>query len=200
MDWFLNNIVETITIIALLINTVALLFVIYQTYIAEESLSATKKSIDNAKTQRQLEILPNANWVIEVRVNLEFWKRDLEEKQCKLKQGVSKRDGAILQGLSNTRIKNPEDLALSYFVYEKIPPWLKELWISGAQYYYNAIAPLPYIWRKNSPNFDYAESWSKERCTESIESISILLCYLDEMVPPVILDTPASISRKEFFK
>ena len=81
-----------------------------------------------------------------------------------------------------------------------MPSWLRELWMSGAQYYYDAIAPLPYVYKDGKPNYNYAQSWIEERSEDSLRAISKLLEYLKDMVPPVILNTPASLSDKDFLR
>ena len=196
----MNPFINIATLVALLINTIALIVVIYQTRIARRSLTVTKKSIDDAKTQRQLEILPKFTWVIEVQVQLEHWKKDLQEKKDMLQKGVDKKDKDMFKKASDTKIKSPKDLSLNRFIYDNMPSWLRELWMSGAQYYYDAIAPLPYVYKDVTPNYSYAQSWIKERSEDSLRAISKLLEYLKDMVPPVILNTPASLSDKDFLR
>lgn len=194
----MNSFIEIATLVALFINTIALIVVIYQTRIAKQSLTTTKKSIDDAKTQRQLEILPKSTWVIEVQVQLEYWKKDLKEKRDLLQKGVDEKNDEMFQKASDTRIKSPKDLSLNKFLYDNMPAYLRELWMSGAQYYYNAIAPLPYVYKDENPNYSYAESWIKERGEDSLQAISKLLEYLKDMIPSVILNTPASLSDEDF--
>ncbi len=196
----MNSFINIATLVALLINTIALIVVIYQTYIARRSLTVTKKSIDEAKTQRQLEILPKFTWVIEVQVQLEYWKKDLQGKKDMLQKGVDKKDEDMFKKASDTRIKSPKDLSLNRFLYDNMPSWLRELWMSGAQYYYDAIAPLPYVYKDAIPNYSYTQSWIKKRSEDSLRAISKLLEYLEDMVPPVILNTPASLSDEDFLR
>lgn len=196
----MNLFIDIATLVALFINTIVLIVVIYQTRIAMQSLTATKKSIDDAKTQRQLEALPKFTWVIEVQVQLEYWKKDLQEKRDLLQKGVDEKNDEMFQKASNTRIKNLKDLSLDRFLYDNMPAWLRELWMSGAQYYYDAIATLPYVYKDEKSNYSYAGSWIKERCEDSLQAISKLLEYLKDMVPPVILNTPASLSDKDFLR
>ena len=196
----MNDFIQTATIIALIVNTFALLFVIYQIWLAKQSLSATRKSVDDAKTERQLEILPKFTWVIQVQVDLERWKGDLHEKQEKLQLSLSKKDENILKELSNTRIKSSKDLKLNRFLYENMPAYLREIWMSGAQYYYNAVASMQYLWKEDGgPRYSLAEGL-KNRCTESENAIDILLGYIKDMVPSVMLSTPASLSDEDFLR
>jgi len=196
----MDSFIEITTLIALLVNTIALTIVIYQTSIAKRTLTITKKSIDDAKTQRQLEILPKFTWVIEVQAQLEHWKKDLWERKDKLQKGLNEKNAEIVKDASNTRIKSPKDLSLNKFLYDNMPSWLRELWMSGAQYYYDAIAPLPYVYKDEKPNYSYAQSWLNERSEDSLQAISKLLEYLKDMVPQVILNTPASLSDKDFLR
>ncbi len=185
--------------ITLIINTAALLFVIYQTWLANQSLAATRKSIDDAKIQRQLEVLPEAFYVIHVRVNLENWKKDLIEKRDKLELAIKNNDDDILRELSEIHIKNPGDLDLSRFLFDKMPAWLGQIWISGAQYYYNATASFQELWGRGGGQYSLAKALIVQ-CVESEKSISVLLGYIKDMVPFVILDTPASLSNDKFFR
>lgn len=196
----MNSFINIAMLAALLINTIALIVVIYQTRIARRSLTVTKKSIDDAKTQRQLEILPKFAWVIGVQVQLEHWKEDLQKKKDMLQKGVDKKDEDMFKKASDARIKSPKDLSLDRFLYDNMPSWLRELWMSGAQHYYNAIAPLPYVYKDATPDYSYAQIWIKERSEDSLRAISKLLEYLEDMIPPVILNTPASLSDKDFLK
>lgn len=195
----MNSFIETTTLVALLINTIALIIVIYQTILTKKSLIITKESIDDAKTQRQLEILPKVFSVINVREQLEGWEKDLQRRKDILQKGVNRKDDKIIKIASSTTIKSPKDLSLNKFLYTNMPSWLRQLWMSGAQYYYNAIAPLSYICKDEKPDYKYAQVWINEDGKNSLEAISKLLEYLKDMVPSVILNTPASLSDEKFF-
>ena len=54
---------------------------------------------------------------------------------------MNKINDEMFQKASDTRIKSPKDLSLNKVLYNNMPAWLRELWMSGAQYYYDAIAP-----------------------------------------------------------
>lgn len=196
----MGNFIDTATVAALIINTFALLFVILQTWLAKQSLNETRKSINDAKIERQLEILPKFAWVMEVQVRLEYWRKNLQEKQAKLQLALSQKNDNILKELSNNNIKNPKDLALNKFLYDNMPPWLREIWISGARYYYDAVASMQYLYQEDGiAEYSLAETL-RNQCMESERSISVLLEYIKDMVPSVILNTPASLSDKDFLR
>lgn len=186
--------------IALFINTLALLVVVYQTWLTERALRATKESIDNAKVERQLEVLPKFGWVIHVQVDLEKWKRDLSEKRQELREAIRTRNATVLQRIAKGSPNRPQDLGLRRSVYDNMPSWIREIWVSGAQYYYDAASPLSFVWRDGAAHFDYAESWVKDRGQASERAISILLSYIKDMVPPVILSMPARLSDNDFLR
>ena len=196
MDLF----IKIATIVALVVNTIALIVVIFQTIFTKRSLNITKQSIDDAKTQRQLENLPKFTWIIEVQVQLEHWKKDLQERLELLQKGINEKNNETIQKASNTKITQPKDLSLNKFLYDNMPTWLRELWMSGAQYYYDAITPLSCAYKDGEPNYDYSQSWIDERGKDSLYALSKLLEYLKDMVPPVILNTPASLSDKDFLR
>lgn len=195
-----DSFVNIATFIALVINAITLSVVIWQTHITKQSLVTTRKSVDDAKTQRQLEILPKFTWVIEVQVHLKNWKKDLQQRKYLLQEGVCARDDKMFIKASDTRIKSPKDLSLNRFLYDNMPSWLRELWMSGAQYYYDAIAPLSCVYKDEKPDYSYAQSWIEERAEDSLRAISKLLEYLEDMVPPVILNAPARLSDKDFLR
>lgn len=195
----MNNFTGIATVITLIINTAALLLVIYQAHLSKQALSATRKSIDDAKTERQLDVLPKINWIITVQVCLKNWEQSLQEKQVKLLRALNEKDDNILTALANTHIKSPKDLALDRFLYDNMPTWLREIWMSGAQYYYDAMAPMQCLWKESvGAQYPIADSLN-ERCAESEKAISVLLEYIKDMVPQVILNTPASLSNETFF-
>jgi len=189
----------TLTIIALFINTLALLVVIYQTRLTKSSLLATKESVDDAKRKRQLEILPKFNWVIQVKVDLEGWRENLQKAQRQLQNAVKEKDQNIFKVLAASKLKGPKDLGLNRFAYDNMPSWLREIWMAGAQYYYDAMSSLPYVWRKDEPDYNFANSWIEKKGT-ALQSISTLLGLLEDMIPTVMLNAPASLSDEDFLK
>jgi len=186
------NIIDFVTIAALFIT-------IYQSILTKKALLETRKSIEQDKINRQLSLLPKVGWIIQVRVELELWQKELEERSVKLKEALLKNDENILKELSGARIKKPSDLGLSKYQYDKMPEWLSEIWLSGAQYYYDAMASMFYLYEDGKGKFVLAEGLSN-RCVKNGTSIKKLLEYISDMIPEVILETPASTNNSEFFR
>lgn len=190
---------DIITIVTSIATLAALGFTIYQASLAKKALLETKKSIDQEKVNRQISLLPKFQWIIQVEVELKMWQEELEEMSKKLTEAVTNKNETILKEFPHSRIKKPSDLHLSEYQYKEMPNWLSQLWISGAQYYYSGLGSSEYLYKDNKPDYFFAEMLIK-RCGESSRAIALLRGYISDMIPEVILETPASVSTSEFFK
>lgn len=193
------NILDIITVITSITTLIALGFTVYQARLTRDTLIETKKSIDQEKVNRQISLLPKFEYIIEVDVELKHWQEDLEERSKKMKMALERKDSGILEELSKTRTRKPNDLRLSKSQYEKMPDWLSQLWLSGAQYYYDAMASMQFLYKDNKGEFGLAEMLY-QRCDGSAHSISELRGYISGMIPEVILETPASTRNGDFFR
>lgn len=197
VTWVL--IMNIITIATSVATLVALGFTIYQARLTRETLIETRKSIDQEKVNRRISLLPKFDWIIQVEVELKQWQEELETRSKKLKDAFENKDSSILEELSKTKTRSPSDLRLSRYQYEKMPDWLSQLWLSGAQYYFDAMASMQFLYKNNKGEFGLAEMLF-QRCDESVYSIAELRKYISDMVPEVILETPASTRNSEFFR
>lgn len=193
------SIMDIITILTSIATLVALGFTIYQARLTRDTLLETKKSIDQEKVNRQISLLPKFEYIIEVDVELKHWQEDLEKRSEKMKQAFVEKNHSILEELAKTNTKNPNDLRLSRYQYEKMPDWLSQLWLSGAQYYYDAMASMQFLYKDGKGEFGLAEMLY-QRCDSNSHSIAELRVYISGMIPEVILETPASVSNREFFR
>src|SRR3989344_4657993 len=197
METYLNTI-DIITIITSLATLLALGFTIYRARLTRDTLLETKKSIDQEKVNRQISLLPKFEWIIEVEVELKHWQEDLEKRSKKLEEAFTKKDHGILEELSKTKTRNPSDLRLSKYQYEKMPDWLSQLWLSGAQYYYDAMASMQFLHKDGKGEFGLAEMLY-QRCDNSSHSIVKLRGYISGVIPEVILETPATTRSPKSF-
>lgn len=205
------NIKETLQVVASGLNIIGVIFVVWQiilsrksvekaeesVLLAHRSLEAARQSVDDAKLSRQLEILPNHGWVFFVNANLTRWIRELTEGSDKIKRIAQDINSDSLRELFSSNIKSPTDLHLRKLDRDNMPLWLCQLWVSAAQYYYNAIILLSQECRIDSVEGlnSYAECFDK-----SLSAIKTIHKYLSNMVPEVIGQTPASINDDYFFK
>ena len=193
------NTMGIITIVTSVATLVALGFTVYQARLTRDTLLETKKSIDQEKVNRQISLLPKFEYIIEVDVKLKHWQEDLEKRSSKLKEAFAKKDHSILEELSKTKTRSPNDLGLSKYQYDNMLDWLSQLWFSGAQYYYDAMASMQFLHKDGEGEFDLTEMLY-QRCDSSAYSIAELRSYISGMIPQVILETPASTRNSEFFR
>jgi hypothetical protein len=189
-------------IITALATLAALFIAIYQSVLARRSLDAAKKSIDEDKRSRQLSMISKMSWVIEVQIRIERWLNDLEKLKKETAEATSKNDAAMLKAMVATIPTSPDkiNMAVPHLVYENMPDALREIMMSGAQYYYNAISPAAYLWTQDKgANWSYAVS-IHDRYDDSISALRDLKSLISEMVPDVLLGTPASINERDFLR
>lgn len=194
-----SNLINIITVATSIATLLALGFTIYQAKLSKQALLETKKSIDQEKVNRQIALLPKVEWIIEVDVQLKIWQETSEENYKKLTGALADKNGEALKELSNKCIRKPSDLKLSKYQYEKMPEWLSQLWLSGAQYYYEGLGSMESLYKDGKPNYGLADMLVRN-CAESSYALEQLRTYISDMVPQVILDTPASINSGEFFR
>lgn len=193
-SWF-----EIITVIATL---VALFIAIYQSILSRHSLDAAKKSIDEDKRSRQLSMIPKMSWFIEVQIRLDKWHNELEDMKNKTYEASQNNNGNLLKNIACSAPKHPNDITMRIdpLIYENMPGPLNEIMMSGAQYFFDAASPTIFLWTiEKGPNWKYAVS-IHERYDESILALKKLKKLISEMIPEVLLQTPASIKTSDFLK
>ncbi len=189
---------EVATIAALVLNAVALGLVAYQTWLTGKSLRTTNRSLELSIKTMQVEMLPNANWVIHVRVALESWIADLQKVVEDYKVASKKRDADRIKAIAGGGLNSPRGL-VSSFGTKHAPSWLTTIWLAGAQYYYDAKAPQTSLWgaSTDTPSFDFVPDFIL-RCEDSLRGLQQLLRLIDDVVPEVYLICPASVNNDKF--
>ncbi len=132
------NATEFATIVALVLNAGALAVVAYQTWLTGQSLRATNRSLQLSIKTMQVEMLPNANWVIAVRVNLERWIADLQKIVATSHAALERRDRDLMKELAGGGLRSPKGLVRKYDA-EHMPDWLSTIWFAGAQCWFPII-------------------------------------------------------------
>ncbi|MFW6283409.1 MAG: hypothetical protein ACOC1P_05150 [Minisyncoccales bacterium] len=190
---------EIISTIALIINAIVLLLVVYQSYLSNKTLEAAYKDIEEEQKEREILFLPKLEILLEVRMQLRKWERDLRKKREEIEGAIKIQKDPILRELAENSPEKPSDLKLSKERYESMPGWLREMWISGAKYYFEAVEDLNHTY-DSTANFHEAKDWKNGQSKKSIEALQTLLKYTKDMIPPVILHTPSGFKDEEFFK
>lgn len=192
------SLTEFLTIIALCFNFIALFFVAYQTYLNRNSLLLTRQSIDDDRKTRQIELLPRAHFIFEVQYHLKKYLKNIGEISNELVNASNNRNEEFLKEIASKALKSPKGL-VEKSTYIKSPTWLSEIWLAGAQYYYDFHVPLRSLWVESElkPFWELAPDII-ERGKEHSEHIKNLLSYIDQTVPESYSNAPASISDNKF--
>lgn len=171
---------------------------IYQSILSRKSLDAAAKTIENDTKARQLAVLPKFTWVIEVQVILDRWIEDLERIKSQTVEAVRNRDINLLAKVTVHLPAAPDKVGVRSHLHRNLPEALREILMSGAQYYYDATAPAKHLWNhENGANWSLAES-IHDRYDDSLRALKKLKGLISDMVPEVILNTPASIREGDF--
>lgn len=194
----MEHLTEWLTIIALLLTTIALGISAYQTYQNRQALKKTDQSLELSTHIRQVEVLDRMNYVIALQVSLESWINILTEDHGKITKGLNANDPNTIIQLSNIGLSTPSNLVERHFA-KNAPTWATELMFCGASYFYNAKSTYEYLWKKKTEeaNFNYAIS-VKDRIEESIHGLRGLKALIENALPPAVLNSPASISNDRY--
>lgn len=167
---------------------------------AIKSMDATTKATELSIRTMQIEMLPSANWVIQVQVALDRWSGDLTSVIAAASAAARIHDAESLHTLALAGLRSPKGL-MNRFDVEHTPAWLSTIWLAGAQYYYDAKAPQTALWKEkgNEPWFDFVPELI-DRCNESIRGIQNLVKMIEDVVPPAYLNAPASVNDDRFFE
>ena len=188
-------------VVAFVATLITLGISIYQSRLARKSLDAARKSIDEDKRSRQLSAVPKISWVIQVDMYLERWIKELNEIKIKTSNACLKKDENALEQLAKNAPSNPQDVGIDKFIYDNLPDNLRIILMSGAQYFYNAAVAAGPMWKTKDQCawWDYAVEIQK-RYDESILALGKLKKLTSEIIPDVLLYTPASLNDGEFIR
>lgn len=182
------------------VTLVAVGIAIWQYIIARHSLNIAKETLEDDIKTRQVSMLPEMYGVILVQTALEQWVKKIEEIKNKIIIAFNNKDENLIKSISSSSPKTVKDVNACVYINEKTSGALKQILISGAQYYYDALAPASNLWKE-----DKQIDWSFtlrliERLDDSLVALKKLKDLLSKIVPDVILNTPASINDSDFLK
>ena len=140
-------------LVSIAIAVIALSVSVYQGYLSREALKLTSKSIDDDRKSRQISNLPELSWAITVEVKIDNWIRTLSSIKNETIIATEKNSTELLKNVAGKALLKPSGVCINTFEYEKMPSALREILISGAQYYYDAMSPVVALWSKDQPNW-----------------------------------------------
>ena len=187
-------------IITFLVTITAVVIAIWQSVLARKSLNLAKKTIDDDIKTRQLSMLPEMYRVILVQTGIKQWTAKIEEMKNKTITALKDKNAELIKNVSINSPKTVKDVRANSYIDENTPKALRQILLSGAQYYYDAAAPARHLWRENNQaDWSYASAII-ERYDDTLSALKKLNDLLIDMVPGVILDTPASINDRDFLE
>jgi len=192
------SLTDFIAIIALLVSAGALFLSAYQTWLTRESLLAAKYALDLSRKQEHLGLLPRMHFILDAKVKMENWLKILSEAEGIMNRALEAKDPHLLPQLERLGLDTPKDM-IDKFMYEKSPEWLSTLLVTAAQYHYTTACNFRSLSRfKDDETYFSFTADLLNRCRESISAIKEILGYLEDMIPDVVLNSPASINDDKF--
>lgn len=192
------SIYEIITFLATL---AAVGLSIWQSVLARRALQLAQEAIADDIKARQLSMLPEMSGVILVQMHINRWIERLEKIERGIIGADKEKNNELLEKIANSGLKSPRDVGVDKFFYEKMTPALKEILMSAAQYYYNTECIVRFL----RPNPENRDDWNfippfLERSADSLAALKKLKGLISDLVPGIILHTPASINSDEFLE
>ena len=174
------------------VNLLALAFVVWQA-------TLTRKAVQMAQRTREISDLPEAYAVIHVQYSLNKWKSELEQiikdRKC-IKAQILTDDTTLGEkyGLTTPKGLIPKPM------YDYLPPWLRIIWISAAQYYYACKSNASLL------SYDRFDREAKLRLLSNVvgdarayaSRVKEMLSYIEKMIPEWFLNCPASTKEDQF--
>lgn len=190
-----------LSILALLVNTVALLVVIYQTRQSRQALDLTRDSLKLDTKVRQAELIPHVYSVGFVDLKLKDWISELRKTISSLSQAKDNDNPTLVTRLANGARTSPAGLVEKH-TYENGPEWLSNILLAGAQHYYSFHGAL----RSLSLSVDEGQNLDWDQVGQIIcigeqttEMLAELRSFVEWVIPSAVGEAPSSIDPKAFF-
>jgi hypothetical protein len=180
---------DFLTLAALFVSVVAL-------FISVKSLRVACISLEKARRQEHISLLPRMHFIIHARSKMEDWIKTLSEAENIMKRVLDNQDPHLLPQLQRLGLDTPANM-IDKPMFELGPDWLSTLLAAAAQYHYSTAGNLNFLSRyKDDKACFRATTDMIGRCRDSIYAIKEILGYINDMIPKVILDCPAFNSEQ----
>lgn len=185
--------------VTVLIASVGLIVAIGQIKLSRVAVERATNAIDDARKERAVQAMGKEGSIIHVEFQLTRWQGRLSEARDIIKEALSTGDLILLKDAAKLGEKKPDGLVWKGF-YDNAPDWLVAILMSGAQYYYDAAAPLVYLWNDDNGGAQpvYADTFQRERLAQCMNALTELKTYVAGALPGVFYETPASLNDKDF--
>jgi len=195
---------EVPTIIAIvvgIVNLLALGFVGLQTYHTRKSVQLSEANLRESQQAKEVSSLPRAFSIISVQHHINEWKADLQlliDNEKRLKELIRTSDDDIK--INTQHWFGQAKGLISKGLYDRIPDWLREMLVVGAQYYYDCMAVQEYVCSAKEKRESRLSVLGEmiERARRGIEGMTEMLAYINKLVPRWYLESPASLNDSDF--
>lgn len=174
--------------------------------LAKSTLKMTEDAVKDTHAVLQAQMLTDAHVLTHVMVRLEGWEGSLSRTQERLEDARREADVSILKAVAEAAEGTPEGL-IHRPMYDACPPWLKELYGSGAQHYYQGQCSVRWLWnfKKDEPTVSVERDLglgdndlSADGLKSSLQGLRSAIRFLDRLLPEFWLETPAVIDLERF--
>lgn len=182
---------DIVALVALLVSMAAL-------FISLKSLRVSWLSLEKTRRQEHISFLPRMHFIIYARCRMQEWLKTLSEAEMIMKRVLDNQDPHLLPQLGRLGLDTPANLIEKAMV-ELGPDWLSTLLYSAAQYHYSTVGNLNFLSQYADDKTCFrATTDIISRCRDSIFAIKEIQACLEDMIPDVILECPASIDSEKF--
>ncbi len=161
----------------------------------------TEVSLRESQQAKEVSSLPRAYSIISVQHHINGWKEDLQlivDNEKKLRKLIKTSDEDIVINTQHWfgQVKG----LISKGLYDRLPDWLREMLMAGAQYYNDCMSGQKYVCSaKEKREFRLSMlDMMIDRARLGIEGMTEMLAYIERLIPRWYLESPASLSDSDF--
>jgi len=196
---------ESPIIIAIVIggvNFLALIFVGVQTYLTRKSVQLSEANLREAQQTKEIQNLPQVNYLLNVKVCLDGWMADLQliiDHKEEIRALIKANEGIEMK--TSHWFGEAKGL-VDKWLYDHLPEWLQIMLVSAVQYYFEGMCLAKYICSTDETE-SYRLSMFNEmldRANTGFSAITSMLAYINATLPKWYLESPASLQDEDFMK
>jgi hypothetical protein len=149
-------------------------------------------------------MLPRGHVLVHVKVKLEQWQRDITSQILRV-EAARLGDLNALRDAASHAERGAKGLIIKP-MYDSSPAWLQAIYEAGVQHYYLANGPFVHsLWEAESdrPKYGIGQNFETDTVLSNLREgdseLGKLLAILNDLLPDVWLNSPASLSDNDFF-
>lgn len=195
--------VAVITTISIgVLNLLALGFVAWQVCLTRKSVLLAQKGLTEAQQTKEIQNLPQVNYLLNVKIRLEGWMADLQliiDHKEKIRASIRANEGIEMK--TSHWFGEAKGL-VDKWLYDHLPKWLQIMLVTAAQYYYEGmcLAQDTFSPEKTQSSRLFMFDEMLDRANTGFNAIKSMLAYINATLPKWYLESPASLQDEDFMK